>query len=327
MNPKTFRTFSLAWLTFLPISTAAQCKEQPCRNLQDILYAAVTDFREFRSSKTPGPDVSIPGTKVPCQISVWANNVPMYICYAQVPASNAETWYATTLDSLRTLQPTWHLQITSPAADHYVDAGPTDCEIPPTEGPYLGQCPLHLQSAKQTDGTAKVYLWMSSLSSPYLVKRPPGSPRKSAAPTAITSGCDDLCLGLKKVFESRTDAFEEIRATKTTGGASDAALKLRWAGNCSVTPAARPHSNDSGTQYICYWPEASASAADTRFRDLAARLQILVPSTWSIRQENQLDELTGANVTAWLAIAADAKQEVALYLLNHSVGLHIKTWN
>lgn len=142
MNRKTLHAFSFACITLLPTSTSARCKDQHCQNLQDILYAVVIDFREFRSSKTPGPDVSIQGTKVPCQMTTWANNVPIYICYAQVPAANADSWSTAMLDSLRLLQPTWHFQITSPAADHYMDAGPPDCEIPPTGGPYLGQCPL-----------------------------------------------------------------------------------------------------------------------------------------------------------------------------------------
>ncbi len=317
---------SLAFLLLLPIHALPQCKDQPCFNLQSILTAAVTDFREFRSSTSPGPNVSVQGTNVPCQMTTWANNVPMYICYAQVPAANAESWYAATLSSLRTIQPSWHLDISSPAADHYVDAGPAGCGIPPTEGPYLDQCPLHLQSAKQPDGTAKLYLWMSSLSSPYLVSRPPGPPPKSAPSAAITNGCDDLCQGLKKAFETRTSSFEGIRAAKSAGDTSEAVLKLTGAGNCSVTLAAKVHSTDAGTQYICYWTEATASAADTRFRDLAARLQVLVPSTWSVRQEDQLDELAGAKVTAWFAVAPDAKQEVSLYLLNQSVGLHFKTW-
>ncbi|MGB9463985.1 MAG: hypothetical protein WBR10_02630 [Candidatus Acidiferrum sp.] len=281
MNMKTLHAFSFACITLLPISASAQCKDQHCQNLQDILYAAVTDFREFRASKTPGLDVSILGTKVSCQMTTWANNVPMYICYAQVPAANADSWCTAMLDSLRLLQPTWHFQITSPAADQYMDAGPPDCEIPPTGGPYLGQCPLHLQSAKQTDGTAKLYLWMSSLSSPYLVKRPPSPPPKAASPAAITNGCDDLCQGLKKAFESRTTAFEEIRAAKSAADACDAALKLAGAGNCTVSPAAKPHSSDSGTQYFCYGPESSAFGAEIKFRDIAAR---------------------------------DAKQEVALYV-------------
>jgi hypothetical protein len=36
---------------------------------------------------------------------------------------------------------------------------------------------------------------------------------------------------------------------------------------------------------VCYWEEASSSAAEYRFRDLVARLQILVPSDWSSHEE------------------------------------------
>jgi hypothetical protein len=91
--------------------------------------------------------------------------------------------------------------------------------------------------------------------------------------------------------------------------------------------ARKLHSNELGAQYVCYWLEASASAADTRFRDLVARLQILAPSNWSIRQDDQAEELTGAKVKAWCAVAPDAKQEMCMYLSGASVGLHIKAWN
>jgi hypothetical protein len=328
MEKKHFRAFSLFCLlaVLLPASAPAQCKDQLCRNLQNLLDAAVTDFREYRTNRVAPPDISISGAKVPCQMTAWANNVPMLICYAQIPDANAQSWYTNTLQSLQTLQPAWHFKIDSPVADHFVDAGPPDCAVPDTEGPYLGHCPLHLQATKQNDGTAKVYLWTSSLSSPYLVNRPPG-PAKKAAPVPVAGGCDDLCQGLKKAFEARVNSFKDLGAATTTGGTSDPTIKLAGAAECAVSAVSKPRSNDTGTQYVCYWPEASSSASDTRFRDLVARLQILVPSTWSIRQEDESEELTGVKVKAWCAAAPDTKQEACTYISGESVGLHIKSWN
>jgi hypothetical protein len=330
MNKKLLRAFSLFCFVvlLLPASGAAQCKDQLCRNLQNILDAAVTDFREYRANRIAVPDVSVTGVKVPCQMTAWANNVPMLICYAEIPYQGQESWYASVLQSLRILQPAWQFKSDSPAADHFVDAGPPDCVVPGTEGPYLGHCPLHLQATKQSDGTAKVYLWTSSLSSPYLVNRPPAPPKKTApAAGTVANGCDDLCQGLKRAFEARVSAFEDLRGAKTSGAVSDVTIKLAGAVHCAVNATSKSRSNDAGTQYVCYWTEASALEADARFRDLVSRLQVLVPSTWAIQQEDQLEELTGIKVPAWLATAPEGKQEVALYRLSQSVGLHIKSWN
>jgi hypothetical protein len=327
MNKKTLLAFSVLCSTLLlPVSALAQCQDQLCQNLENILFAAVTDFREYRTSRMAAPDLSIGGAKVLCQMSAWANNVPMYICYAQTPFPSAENWYTSTLADLRILQSAWQFKIDSPVSDHFVDAGPLDCEIPATAGPYLGHCPLHLQVTKQTDGTAKVYLWMSSLSSPYLVNRPPGPPKK-AAPAPVAGGCDDLCQGLKKAFEARANSFKDLRAATTNGGTSAATIRLAEAGACAVNATSKSFSSDAGTQYVCYWTETAATAADTRFRDLVARFQVLVPSTWSIEQEDKSEELTGVKAKAWSAVAPGAKQEVSIYVSGESVGLHIKSWN
>jgi hypothetical protein len=174
---------SLGCLLLLATSTFAQCppskgtdQDKLCWSLQYILYAAQTDYREFRAPKGPAPDVSLGSTKVPCQISTWANNVPMYMCYAEIPLADAQQWYAKTIAALMQLQYLWHFKIDSPGSDHFVDGGPPDCEVPPADGPYIGQCPLHLQEVKQRDGTAKVYLWLNSYSSPYLMHKPPQAP-------------------------------------------------------------------------------------------------------------------------------------------------------
>ena len=143
----------------------------------------------------------------------------------------------------------------------------------------------------------------------------------------MAGGCDDLCQGLKKVFEARTNAFEQLRVGQASAGMSDANVKLAGAAECGVNMTSKLHSNELGAQYVCYWLEASASAADTKFRDLVARLQVLEPSNWSIRQDDQAEELTGAKVKAWCAVAPDAKQEMCVYHSFESVGLHIKDWN
>jgi len=327
MIKKILREFFLLGLSFvLPVCALAQCKDQLCQNLQNILYASVTDFREYRTNSAAAPDLSLEGAKIPCQMSVWANNVPMYICYAQIPFPSAESWYTSTLADLRILQPAWQFKINSPVSDHFVDAGLPDCEVPATEGPYRGHCPLHLQITKDTDGTAKVYLWISSLSSPYLVNRPPG-PAKKNAMVPVVGGCDELCQGLKKAFEARVNSFDDLRAAKGNGGMSEATIKLPGAGACAVNKALKSGSREAGTQYVCYWPETSVSAADARFGNLISRFQILAPSTWSIRQEDQPEELTGAKVKAWCAVEPAGKQEVCIYISGESVGLHIKSWN
>jgi hypothetical protein len=326
MIKKMLRAFHLLCLSLiLTVSAFAQCKDPLCQGLRNILDAALTDFRAYRANGAAASALSTEGAKVPCQMSTWANNVPMYICYAQIPYANAEIWYTNALASIRVLQPTWQFKIESPVADHFVDAGLPDCSLPGADGPYVGHCPFHLQLTKQTDGTGKIYLWMSSLSSPYLVNRPPGPPPK-VAPAPIAGGCDEFCQTLKKTFEARANAFEELRAAGASAGASEATIKLAGAAECTVSTISKAPSNELGTQYVCYWQEASASAADTRFRDLGARLQILAPSNWAIRQDDQSEEFTGAKVKAWCAVAADNKQEMCIYISGESVGLHFKAW-
>ena len=327
MNVKKLLAFSLFCFCFFPISAFAQCRGQLCQNLYNILYNAVTDYRGYRQNLIAAPDVSIIGARIPCQTTAWANDVALYICYGEVPYDSAETWYINALASLRALQPEWQFRINSPIADHFVDAGPPDCVAPATEGPYIGQCPLHLQVTKLNDGMAKVYFWMSSLSSPYLVNPPPGSP-SSSAPPSIPVSCDELCQGLKKAFEARLSDFAQISPSRTNGGGtSGATFKLSGAQDCSVNGAARPHSTEVGTQYSCYWPESSDSAADAQFRSLVSRFQVLAPSTWASQQNDRLDQFTGAKVTEWCAVAPGGGQQVCVDILGGAVGLHITSWN
>jgi hypothetical protein len=328
MNRKTAYLISAMLFALHPIPASAQCKDQLCSSVQNILEAAEIDFRGYKSHTSTPPDVSTENTKVPCQMTTWANNVLMCICYAQVPFANVESWYTRTMDALKSLNPSWHFTVNSPGVDHYVDAGPPDCEITPTEGPYIGQCPLHLQVAKQSDGSAKLYLMMNSLSSPFLMHHISSSPSKPtpSTPAAVGAGCDEFCQNLKKAFEARASYFEDIRTANSNADTSADMLKLGGAKDCMVNAVKVSPSVDSGTQFVCYWQEASTSAAEVRFRDLVSRLQILVPSNWLTRQENELDEPTGANLTAWHAVEPGNKHDVRVYLSDKSVGLHITAW-
>lgn len=316
--PRTPVCFFLL-IFLLPVSARAQqCKDQLCSNTQDILDSAAIDFRGYISHTVPIPDVSTESTKVPCSMSVWANNVPMLICFAQVPLANATNWYARSIDDLKLLSPSWRFNVKTAGDDRYVDAGPPDCEPTPTEGPYIGQCPLHLEISKQSGGSAKIYLVVNSLSSPFLLHHTLLSPTpakpKPADPVGVsitgTAGCDDFCQALKKAFEARTTYF--------AGAPPD---KLPGAKDCLVKKASA--ASNGALKFVCYWQEVSPSAAELRFRDLVARLQVLVPSDWSSHQANELDEQTGAPLTTWYADEPGAKHDVRVYLSIDAVALHI----
>ena len=325
MNKKTVHAVSLLCFCLLPIRALAQCTDQVCQNLEIILTAARFDFREYRQNQTTGPDISTNDTRVGCQMSLWANNVPMYMCYAQVPSANAQNWYATTLGALQQLEPAWRFHIRSPESDHFVDAGPEGCEIPPDRGPYIGQCPLHLQAVKQKDGTVRLHYWMNSLSSPYLYPRPPEATPK-IVPPAAAGGCDDFCQKFKKAFAARMSSFEEMRAAKTNDEKADAAVKLEGATECLVNRAARARSTDVGEQFVCHWAEASGAAAKARFLDLVSRVQGLLPANWSAEQKSETHDLTGAKITAWYAVEPGGKYDVRIYFSGEDVSLHITTW-
>src|SRR5277367_6768862 len=111
---KTLRVFHLLCLSILlTVSTFAQCKDPLCQGLQNIFDAALTDFRAYRANGVAASALSTEGAKVPCQMSTWANNVPMYICYAQVPFADGEEWYTKTLAAAQKLQYLWHFKIDS----------------------------------------------------------------------------------------------------------------------------------------------------------------------------------------------------------------------
>jgi len=257
----------------------------------------------------------------------------MYMCYAQVSQQDGQNAYSNILDALKRLKPAWRFQVTSPDGDHFVRAGPPESENPPNDGPYIGDCPLQLQIVKQTDGTVRLHFWMDSLSSPYLVKHPPSAPKTvpktvpNVVPQVPANGCDDFCLNFKMAFTARLNSFADIHAAKTNSEIADAIVKLEGAKECIIKGAARPTSNEAGTEFVCHWAETSGPAAETRFRDLVSRIQGLLPSDWTTRQETESDEDTGAKITKWFAIEAGGKHDVRIYVSGDAVGLHITAWN
>jgi hypothetical protein len=328
LSKTAVQAISILFFCFLPIPALAQCADQPCQNLQNILDAAVTDFRPYGVDKTGGPELSTNGVKVACQMRAWANNVSMYMCFAQLPQQDAQNAYSSLLEALKSLKPAWRFQVSSPDDDHFVRAGPPDCENPPNDGPYTGDCPLQLQSVKQKDGTVRLHFWMNSLSSPYLVKRPPApKPVPKTVPNTSGNDCDDFCQNLKKAFAARVSSFDDIRSAKTNGEISDAAVKLEGAKECIIKGAIRPPSKEVGTEFVCHWPETSGPAAEARFRGLVARVQVLLPLDWTMHQENESDEDTGAKITKWYAIEPGGKHDVRIYISGDAVGLHITAWN
>jgi len=336
LSKAAIHAISVLCFCFLPIPAVAQCTDQPCQNLQNILDAAITDFRPYGADKTGGPELSINGVKSVCQMRAWANNVSMYMCFAQVSQQDGQNAYDSILDALKRLKPAWRFQVTSPDGDHFVRAGPPDCENPPNDGPYVGDCPLQLQTVKQSDGTVRLHFWMNSLSSPYLAKRQPAPktlPKTVATtvpkvvPQASSNDCDDFCLKFKMAFTARLNSFADFRTAKTDGETANVIVKLEGAKECSIKGAARPPSNEVGTQFVCYWRETSGPAAETRFRDLIARVQGLLPSDWTTHQENESYENTGAPITKWYALEPGGKHDVRIYVSGDAVGLHITTWN
>ncbi len=205
MNGKVLWLLSFFCASLFAVPASAQCRNQQdraCWSLQYILYAAETDFREFRGVTPlkpgdrkltlPNPDLSVGEIHVPCHTDFWlASEVPVYMCSAELPAQEAEEWYAKTMADLHELQYLWQFK-ESPGADHYVDAGPQGCDPPHlettsygpyhveelyiAEGPYLGQCPLHLQTVRHPDGTARISFWLNSSVN---LARNPAPPSKS----------------------------------------------------------------------------------------------------------------------------------------------------
>lgn len=266
MTARLSRLLSFFLLALLPFPAFAQCRDQQdrhCWNLQYILYAAETDFREFHALKAPHLDASVGAADVPCRNDAWLNDVRMYFCSGNLSPAEAEEWYSKTLADLHQLQYLWQFKVESPGTDHSVDAGPPGCEVPPqdgayiTDGPYLGQCPVHLQTVRQPDDRYNVELWIDSYSSPYLVRNPfvsrnsvlqfaskspsPAAPSATAQPAVAPSRtaesapsdssvvasrsvepvCDNLCQELKKVLDDRKTAFTLVNGNAAPQNSSN----------------------------------------------------------------------------------------------------------
>ena len=310
----------------------AQRADKLSQNLQDVLASAQIDYRGYRANPAAVPNLSTNLTTVTCQMNTWANNVPMYVCYGQVPLAGGDVWFRATLDSMKRLQPAWQVKLNASNDDRYVDAGPEGCEPTPNEGPYIGQCPVHMQMVKQPDGTTKLYLWINSFSSPYLMHHAPAAP-KTAAHTTTGSACDDFCQSFTKVFAARTDSFAALRAAASSDDVdSTTGLQFPGANKCAFRPAVRPSSNDPatkdpGTRFVCYWTESSTTAAENRFRTLISRVQPLLPPDWPTHEQTDSDEATGNPVTIWSATEYTiATHDVRLYLSGTAISLQVNTW-
>ena len=138
----------------------------------------------------------------------------------------------------------------------------------------------------------------------------PSQPVPAGVSVSGAAGCDEFCQSLKKAFEARGISF---------AGAPPA--KLPGAKDCLVNKTLA--SAGAVNQFVCYWQELSPAAAETRFRDIVSRLQVLVPSDWSLGPGNELDEQTGAPLTAWRADAPGKIQAIRVYYSGDAVGLHI----
>ena len=310
--------------------TTAQCTDAPCKNLQSAFNSAMIDFRDYRDAPASVPNLSTSLAKVTCQMNLWANNVKMYVCYAQVPLAAGDSWFRITVDNAKRLQANWTFKVDTNSDNRYADAGPENCEVTATEGPYIGQCPLHVQMVRQPDGAANLYLWINSYSSPYLLHHVQGS--KVAHHAGSAPACDDFCQNFKKAFAARENRFADLGMAKSGEEVpAEASVAFLGARKCAMTvvsrsPSGDPKLSDEGVRFACFWQESSATAADTRFRDLVSRVQPLIPPEWPAHQQEQSDDVTGANVTSWLAVEPGAQHDVRLYLSGTSVALHITSW-
>src|SRR5262245_45150019 len=114
--------------------------------LQTVFYHEENDFREYTSSHSPVPVLELDSARPSCQVSVWANNVPMYVCWGDLPLQSGTTWFNSVYNAAKSLQPGWKFRVQSANDSYFLDAGPENCHVASGEGPYVGQCPMHMQA-------------------------------------------------------------------------------------------------------------------------------------------------------------------------------------
>jgi hypothetical protein len=301
MNGKISWLLSLFFASFFAIPTFAQCKNQQdraCWSLQYILYGAETDFREFRGSTPlkprdpkltpPNPDLSVGAIHVPCHTDFWlSSEVAVYMCSAEVPAEEAEEWYAKTMADLHELQYLWQFKSESPGADRYVDAGPQGCEAARlettnyggyhlegpyiVEGPYLGQCPLHLQTVRQADGTARISFWLNS--SANLARNPRPQSRSLELSASAKS----------EAAEPRAASAPAATPLPTVATAAPATAAPTTSDNLRSEPAVESSGERSSKRYgdcddLCQGLKKVLENRSSSFRQLGVRSGSSVPS-------------------------------------------------
>jgi hypothetical protein len=323
MNVKLSCLFSFFLASLFAVPTFAQCKNQQdkaCWSLQYILYAAETDFREFRGTELlkpgarkltpPNPDLSVGAIHVPCRTDFWlSSEVAMYSCSAQLPVQEAEEWYAKTMADLHELQYLWQFKTDSPGANHYVDAGPQGCDPPQLEttsygafhaeetyiasGPYLGQCPLHLQTVRQSDGTARISFWLNSsvnlarnprpasqsleLSVSAKPPAPPVQSNSALAPTPLSQPAPVTSVSATTAVATPAPAppAPAPLAPATSAPATTESSRAEAAAENSVAPSAKRYGDCDN---LCQGLKKVLETRASSFRQLAASSGSSLPS-------------------------------------------------
>ena len=305
MNRKVVLLLSLFCASFFAVPAFAQCRNQqdrPCWSLQYILYAAETDFREFRGSTPlkprdprvtpPNPDLSVGAIHVPCHTDFWlSSEVAVYKCSAEVSAQEAEDWYAKTMADLHELQYLWHFKSESPGTDHYIDAGPQDCDVTPvattsyggyhwegpyiTAGPYLGQCPLHLQTVRQSDGAVRISFWLNS--SVNLAQNPAPPSRALELTASAKSEPPQSRAALAPVATPQPAPTTAAAPATPAAATAETADKLRVETGLD-TSGERSSRKYSGCDDLCQGLKKVLENRSSSFRQLGAAARSSAPS-------------------------------------------------
>ena len=324
MNGKALWLLTFCCASFFAVPASAQCKNQQdraCWSLQYILYGAETDFREFRGRTPlkpgdhkltpPSPDLSVGAIHVPCHTDLWlSSEVPVYMCSAELPAQEAEEWYAKTMADLHELQYLWQFK-ESPGADHYVDAGPQGCDPPHlettsygpyhveelyiAEGPYLGQCPLHLQTVRHPDGTARISFWLNSsvnlarnpkpasksLELSVSAKPPAAQPRSASIPSLVSPSAPSTSVAATSEVATSAPANPAAASAASPAIATRPATAIE---NSHAEPAVDHSSVRTSERYgscddLCQGLKRVLENRASSFRQLRAKRGSSVPSS------------------------------------------------